>query len=274
MPITMQTNIPSLLTQRHLSKSQKYLSKNFERLSSGLRINSAADDAAGLAISESMTAQIRSFLVAERNAGDAISMSQTAEGSLGEMSSILTRMRELAIQSANGSNTTTDRSFLQTEFSQLQEELSRIQDSVKFNGRPLLATATSNITFQVGLDNVASDQITLTFGGVDLATLQAQSVGGADETAAQDSLAVIDSSLSAINTSRARFGAAMNRMDVTISSMQTMRLNLSAANSRIRDVDVAEETAQMSKNQILSQSGVAILAQANQLPALALSLLQ
>jgi flagellin len=276
MPIVVQTNVASLETQKNVNRTQSALAKSFNRLSSGFRINSAADDAAGLAISESMKTQIRSYVVAERNANDAISMTQTAEASLGEMHSILGRLRELAMQGANGSMTATDRGYLNTEFVALQDEMSRIQGSAKYNGKQLLNATATDITFQIGLDNVSSDQLTLTFGGLGLSSLlaTATNVGGASSTNSLSALSEIDNALTTISTLRARYGAAMNRLEVTTSSIQTMRLNLSAANSRIRDVDVAEETAMLSRNQILSQAGVSVLSQANQLPQMALSLLQ
>jgi len=274
MPIVTQTNVASLETQRNLGRTQLALSRSFNRLSSGFRINSAADDAAGLAISESMKAQVRSYTVAERNANDAISMTQTAEASLGEMHSILGRMRELAMQGANGAMSSTDRGYLNTEFTALKAELTRIQDSSKFNGKRLLSQTATSIVFQVGLANTASDQLAVTFGGLGLTTLLASttSVAGTTSNGSLTALGRIDAALSTVSTSRARFGAAMNRLDVVTSSIQTMRLNLAAANSRIRDVDVAEETATLAKNQVLSQAGVAVLTQANQLPQLALSL--
>ena len=276
MPIIVQTNVASLETQKNVNRTQSALAKSFNRLSSGFRINSAADDAAGLAISESMKTQIRSYVVAERNANDAISMTQTAEASLGEMHSILGRLRELAMQGANGSMTETDRGYLNTEFVALQEEMARIQGSAKFNGKHLLNATASEITFQIGLDNASSDQLTLTFGGLGLTSLltSGTNVSGASSTNSLTALSEIDNALTTISTLRARYGAAMNRLEVTTSSIQTMRLNLSAANSRIRDVDVAEETAMLSRNQILGQAGVSVLSQANQLPQMALSLLQ
>lgn len=275
MPINIQTNIASLATQKNLLQTHRSLSKSFERLSSGLRVNSAADDAAGLAISESMKVQIRSYVVAERNANDAISMTQTAEGALGEIHAVMGRMRELAMQAANGSMTSTDRGYVDTEFNALKLELNRIQGAAKFNGKELINATASSITFQIGLDNTASDQITVAFGGLGLTTLLAAStsVTGAGATGALTALGRIDSAIATVSTNRAKYGAAMNRLEVTTSAIQTMRLNLSAANSRIRDVDVAEETATLARNQILSQSGVAVLSQANQLPQLALNLL-
>jgi flagellin len=271
----IQTNTASLEAQKNLSYNQSALQVSFNRLSSGFRINSAKDDAAGLAISESLKAQIRSFTVAERNASDGISMAQTAEGALGEVHTILGRMRELAVQAANGSLTETDRGFLQTEFSSLQAEISRIQGSAKFNGRQLVGSVASSITLQVGLDNTGSDQIAVTLGGVSLATIAGSAVliSGSTASGALASLSTIDTAISDISTARSSFGAVMNRLETAQSSISTMRLNLSAANSRIRDVDVATETAILSRNQVLSQAGVSVLSQANQLPNLAMNLL-
>ncbi len=276
MALVIPTNVASLDAQRTLSRNSNALGKSFARLSSGFRINTAADDAAGLAISESMKAQIRSYTIAERNATEAIGMTQTAEAALGSMHDILGRMRELSIQSSNGSMTGTDRGYLDTEFSALKDEMARIQGSSKFNGKPLVATTGSQIIFQVGLNNTGSDQITLTFGGLALTQLLAATtnVAGATAGSALNSIGRIDAAIGIISTERAKYGAAMNRLDVTVSSIQTMRVNLSAANSRIRDVDVAEETSQLSRNQVLSQAGVSVLAQANQLPQMAMQLLQ
>jgi flagellin len=275
MALFIQTNVSSMEAQRNLGYNQSQLSASFNRLSSGFRINSAKDDAAGLAISESLKSQVRSFGVAERNASDGISMAQTAEGALGEVHSILGRMRELAVQSANGSLTETDRGFLQTEFSSLQAEITRIQGSARFNGRALVGSTAETLTLQVGLDNTASDQIAVTLGGVSLATISGSAtlISGSTTTGALASLSVIDAAISSVSTSRSSFGAIMNRLEVASSSIGTMRLNLSAANSRIRDVDVATETATLSRNQVLSQAGVSVLAQANQLPQLALGLM-
>jgi flagellin len=203
-------------------------------------------------------------------------MAQTAEGSLGEVHNILGRMRELAVQASNGSLTGTDRGFLQTEFSQLQQEITRIQGSAKFNGKQLLGSTANTITLQVGLQALSSDQIKVTLGGVSLATISGSAVALSGTTSANalSSLSTIDTAISNVSTARSSFGAAMNRLEVAQSNIQTMRLNLSAANSRIRDVDVAGETAQMSRNQVLSQAGLSVLAQANQLPQMALNLLR
>jgi flagellin len=276
MSLVIKTNIPSLQAQKNLQKSTAALNSSFDKLSSGLRISSAADDAAGLAISESMSTQIRSFTIAERNAQDAVSMVQTAEGALAEVHSIMGRMRELAMQGANGSLTSTDRGFLDTEYQQLKAEIGRIQQSAKFNGKELLSLNVSTIQFQIGLDDTQSDQLALTFGGFGLTSITGASnaVSGSGAASALAALGVIDDALSIVSTERAKYGASMNRLGTTISSIETMRLNLSAANSRIRDVDVASETAALARNQVLSQAGVSVLAQANQLPQLALNLLQ
>lgn len=273
MALYIQTNVSSIQSQKNLVTNQHNLLKSFNRLSSGYRINSAADDAAGLAISESMKAQIRSYTVAERNAGDGISMAQTAEGALGEIHNVLGRMRELSMQSANGSLTEQDREYVQSEYSQLQEEIGRIQGSAKFNGQSLVDADTLSITLQVGLNDDDNDKINIDFGGLDLADVTATSVSGADTTNALASLEAIDDAVRLVSTARSTFGAAMNRLEVATSSIQTMRLNLAAANSRIRDVDVADETALMSRNQVLTQAGVSVLAQANQLPQLAAGLI-
>lgn len=274
--IDVKSNISAMDAQQKLNSTQMAVNKSFEKLSSGYRINSAADDAAGLAISESMKSQIRSYTVAERNANDAVSMTQTAEASLGDMHDILGRMRELAMQASNGDMNQTDRGYIDTEFGSLKAEMGRIQGASKFNGQALVASAATNITFQIGLNNTASDQITLTFGGLALTTIlsTATNLGGATAGNALASLQVIDDAIQAVSSERAKYGATLNRLDVTVNSIQTMRLNITSANSRIRDVDVAEETANLSKSQVLAQAGVSVLAQANQIPQLALKLLQ
>jgi flagellin len=273
--LSIVTNVSSLNAQQNLQRTSSALQSSFQKLSSGMRINTAADDAAGLAISERMKTQIRSYVVAERNANDAISMVQTADGALGEVGGILGRMRELSVQSANGSMTSTDRGYLETEFKQLQAEISRIQGAAKFNEKPLLGTTASTVTFQIGLDNASFDQLAITFGGFSLTTLLSSStqVSGTTASASLAALSTIDNALQTISTERAKYGASMNRLQVTTDAIQTMRVNLSASNSRIRDVDVAEETSKLASNQVIAQAGVSVLAQANQLPQMALHLL-
>ena len=275
MALVIQTNVASLQSQKNLATSQASLQTSFNRLSSGNRINTAKDDAAGLAISESMKTQIRSFTVAERNAGDAISMAQTAEGALGEITNIVGRMRELAVQASNGALQSSDRAFIQTEFSNLQAETKRIMTSTKFNGKKLINSASSSEGFQVGINNTGDDRISISFGGIDLKTAMGTSTsvsGSADN--ARKALDTLDTALATVSTARARFGAAINRLEVTTSNIQTVRLNLSAANSRIRDVDVADETASLSRQQVLTQAGTSVLSQANSSPQAALSLIR
>lgn len=273
MAINIQTNYAALSAQKNLGQNQKLLAGSFQRLSSGYRVNSAADDAAGLAISESMKSQIRSYTVAQRNASDAQSMAQTAEGALGDVHDIMGRMRELAMQSSNGDLGSTDRGYINTEFKSLQNEVTRIQGSAKFNGKQLINATAATTTFQVGLNNVSSDQIAVTFGGVKLTSITANTTDLSTATGALNALATIDTAIQNVSTARSNFGTAMNRMDFATSNIQTMQLNITAANSRIRDVDVASETANLSRNQVLTQAGTAVLAQANQIPQLALSLI-
>jgi len=273
--LAIQTNVSSLEAQKNLSKNQSALMSSFNKLSSGYRINNASDDAAGLAISESMKSQIRSYTVDERNASDGISMAQTAEGSLGDIHDVLGRMRELGVQASNGSVTSTDRGYMQTEFGLLQAEVTRIQGSAKFNDKDLITASAQTVTFQVGLNNSASDQVSVTFGGLALTSLLASTtkIGGTTASSALASLSTIDTAIGSVSTARSKFGAAMNRLQVATSNFQTMRLNLSAANSRIRDVDVASETSAMTRNQVLTQAGISVLAQANQLPQSAFNLI-
>ena len=275
MALVIQTNVASLQAQKNLNHAQSSLQPSFNRLSSGNRINTAKDDAAGLAISESMKTQVRSFAVAERNAGDAVSMAQTAEGALGEITNIVGRMRELSAQASNGALQTSDRDFIQTEFTNLQAETKRIMTSTKFNGKTLITSASRVDGFQVGINNTSADRIAVTFGGIDLATVTstATKVSGSASNA-RSSLDTLDTALHTVSQARARFGAAINRLEITTSNIQTARLNISAANSRIRDVDVADETASLSRSQVLTQAGTSILSQANQSPQAALSLIR
>ena len=280
MALTVQTNVSSLGAQRNLYKNQKALNNSINRLSSGLRVNTAADDAAGLAVSESMKAQIRSYTVAERNASDGVSMAQTAEGALGQIHDILGRQRELAMQSSNGSLSNTDRGYLNTEYQQLNSEITRIQASTTFNGVALIGSGSATSTdFQVGLNAVAgTDNISVNFNNINLSAVTGSSIATlAGAQAALGTTAgtpgIIDAGIATVSSARAGFGAAMNRLDMATANIQTMRLNLSAANSRIVDVDVADETSSLSKNQVLTQAGVSVLAQANGLPQLAFGLI-
>ncbi len=274
MALVINTNIGSLNAQRNLSQSQDDLAKSMQRLASGLRINSAKDDAAGLAISDRMTSQIRGLNQAVRNANDGISLAQTAEGALQEVTNILQRMRELAVQSANGTNTTDDRTSLNSEFTQLQTEISRISSSTKFNGQVLLTGGYSvnKAQFQVGAD--ANQVISVQIRAATLAGLGVAANSVATAAGAQSTIANIDVAIRSVDSVRGDLGAVQNRFESTIANLSNISENLSAARSRILDADIAMETSAMTKNNILQQAGVSILAQANQTPQLALSLLQ
>ncbi len=274
MVLGLLTNMASLDVQNSLAKSQTALTASFDKISSGDRINTAADDAAGLAASETMKAQIRCYVVAEQNANNAVSMSQTADGALGQMHDVLGRMRELAMQSSNGSYSSADRDNIQQEYTALQAEMDRIKQSTTFNGVDLLNANAQPQTFQVGLTSDPNNQLQVGLSEVDLTGLMNSSVSGPDTTNAQASLKAIDDAIQTVSSQRATLGATMNRLSLVTQNIQTTRLNLTAANSRIRDTDVASEMATLSKNQILSQAGVSVLAQANQLPQLSLNLLK
>ncbi len=280
MALVINTNVASLIAQRNLAVNNSALSKSVQRLSSGLRINSAADDAAGLAISEKLTAQTRSIAVAIRNSQDGVSLSQVAEGGLTEIGSILTRMRELAEQSSNGTLDTSARSALDNEYSQLKSEIDRISNVTEFNGIKLLDGTQSGtgVTLQVGFQNTSNDRITF-FSGVGATDSSGLGITGAVGTIstaanAQSALTQIDSAISTVALRRGTLGAIQNRLDSTVSNLRVSSENLTAANSRIRDADFAYETAQFTKNQILVQAATSILAQANVLPQNALQLLR
>ncbi|NOU29313.1 MAG: flagellin FliC [Polyangiaceae bacterium] len=274
MAMFIRTNVASLEAQRHLSKTQTEQSATFQRLSSGYRINGAADDAAGLGISENMNAQVRSYAVAERNAMDGISMAETADGAAGQMHEILGRLRELAVQSSNGSLQTGDRTNLNTEFTSLRGEIDRISNVTKFNGQSLLSGTAANVDFQVGIGTSTDDKVSVSFGGVTSTTLGVNASVVDTSANAQSAITAIDSAISTLSTTREGFGSGINRLQSSVSNIQSMKTNLAAAHSRIKDVDVAEESAQLSRQQVLSQAGVSVLSQANQSPQLALSLLR
>lgn len=271
MGLSVNTNVMSLNAQRNLGKSQNLLAKAMQRLSSGLRINSAKDDAAGLGISDRMTSQIRGLNQAARNANDGISLAQTAEGALQESTNILQRMRELAVQSSNGTNSEADRTSLQAEVTQLINELDRIASDTKFNGIPLF-DGLFDATFQVGAD--ANQTITFSIDAADSSALGVNATNISTVEDAQTAIGDVDAAIVAIDTIRGTLGAVQNRFEYTIANLQNVSENLSASRSRILDADIAQETSEMTKNNILQQAGISILAQANQAPQLALSLLQ
>jgi flagellin len=267
MPQTINTNIASLNAQRNLNTSQTSLATSMERLSSGLRVNSARDDAAGLAIADRMNAQVRGINVAIRNANDGISLAQTAEGALATMTDALQRMRELAVQAQNGSNGTGDRINLDGEYQALSAEVTRIAAQTKFNGKAIVGADAGAQVFQVGANN--GDTLTITTATVATVTGDVLTAG-----AASTALDAIDTKLDAVNTNRATYGAAMSRFGMAIQNLQIAGENQAAARGRIMDADFAAETANLSRAQILQQAGTAMVAQANQLPQQVLQLLR
>jgi flagellin len=267
MALSINTNLLSLNAQRNLGTSQMSLATSMQRLSSGLRVNSAKDDAAGLAIANRMDAQIRGINVAIRNANDGISLAQTAEGALSTVTDALQRMRELAVQAQNGSNGTSDRANLDTEYQQLSAEITRIAAQTKFNGLAIIGANAGAQTVQVGANN--GDTLTIT-------TVAVTTVAGGVTTAAAASTAVaaIDTALDTITSNRATYGAAMSRFSMAINNLSIAGENQTAAKGRIMDADFAQETANLSRAQILQQAGTAMVAQANQQPQLVMNLLR
>ena len=274
MGLRVNQNIASINAQRNLAESSGRLQKSLQRLSSGLRINRASDDAAGLAISENFRAEVRGLSQASRNANDGISLLQIAEGALNESSGLLIRMRELAIQSANGTLGSSERSTINDEFQDLSSEITRIATVTKFNGIQLL-NSTSAITFQIGSEGTSSD--TISVSGVD-ATASAigitASIKVSTSSGATTALDTIDSAISQVASLRASFGSVQNRLESTIRSLAVAIENTAAAESRIRDVDFAAETAELTRNQVLQQAGVSILSQANVSTQTALTLIR
>ena len=312
MASTINTNVMSLNAQRNLTSSQAGLATTMQRLSSGLRVNSAKDDAAGLAIAERMQSQVRGMSVALRNANDAVSLTQTGEGALSKISDALQRMRELAVQSRNATNNDDDRASLQKEFAELQDEIKRVIDNTAFNGRKLLDGSSGNLDFQIGANTTSSDRISVTkidlvgtanqtdavstdttksTAEVVLATAYTRQsadaqgiyIGGfkngsttdkAGTTDIDAAINVIDKALDRVNEQRATFGAIQNRFNAVIESLQVNIENTSTSRGRIMDADFAAETANLARSQILTQAGTAMLAQANQTPQQVLALLK
>ncbi len=280
MAQVINTNIPSLNAQRQLNRSNSGLELALQRLSSGKRINSAKDDAAGIAIASRFTAQIRGYNQGTRNAADAISLAQTAEGALDEISNNLQRIRELAVQSANATNSTTDRAALNTEMKQLSAEITRISDT-QFNGKAILGNDAGSFKFQVGPDaDTTANQIKVTTNSVGgysgLRSITGDggtAVGISVESKALATISLVDKALTSLNTERANLGAVQNRFDSVIRNGENASANLSASRSRIEDADFAKETANLTKYQILQQAGVSVLSQANALPQSVLGLL-
>ena len=287
MPQTINTNLNSLNAQRNLSTSQSSLAMSMQRLSSGLRVNSAKDDAAGLAIAERMTSQVRGLNVSIRNANDGISMSQTAEGALGKVADSLQRMRELSVQAANATNSSSDKDSLDKEFGELSKEIQRVLGGTSFNGQHMLGTDAKAFTFQVGANTTSNDTIDITTTDL-TADASITAVAGTDNTGAaralidstasasviQGVINSIDTAISTVNDKRAMMGASQSRFDSVITNLQSSVENQTAARSRIMDTDFAAETANLSRAQILQQAGNAMVAQANQLPNQVMTLLR
>jgi flagellin len=287
VPQTINTNIIALNAQRNLSTSQSALASSMQRLSSGLRVNSSKDDAAGMAIAERMTAQVRGMNVAARNANDGISLAQTAEGALGKVSDSLQRMRELAVQSANATNSDSDKDSLDKEFGELSKEIQRVLGGTTFNGLTVLGADAGAQVFQVGANTTSNDTISITTTNM-TANADITAVAGTDNTGAgravidntasagdiRGVIGDIDTALDTINGERATLGASQSRFDAAISNLQISIENQSASRSRIIDTDFAAETANLSRANILQQAGNAMVAQANQLPQQVLTLLR
>jgi flagellin len=282
MAQTINTNVMSLNAQRNLSSTQSSLATTMQRLSSGLRVNSARDDSAGLAIAERMSAQVRGMNVGVRNANDAVSLAQTAEGALGRITDNLQRMRELAVQSANASNSAADRDNLNTEYVELASEVERVLNNTVFSSSTNLLNETKTLTFQVGAKNTEYDQVDIALvdlrAGTGMAAVltgkAAAGIGGAEATNSLTAMTDLDSAIDEITSSRARFGAAANRFESVIGALQTSSENAAASRGRIVDADFAVETANLSRTQILQQAGSAMLAQANQMPQMVMNLLR
>jgi len=272
MGLRVNSNTSSINAQRNLSNSTGNLQKSLQRLSSGLRITRAADDAAGLAISEGFRADVRSLNQAQRNANDGISLLQVAEGALNEVSGILIRQRELAIQAANGTLGSEERTTIDNEVQDLTNEITRISAVTTFNGTSVL-NATGSVAFQIGVDNTANDRISVTNVQASAGAIGVSALSVTSQAGAQSALAIIDSAISQVASLRAGFGTVQNRLESAIRSIAVAVENTSAAESRIRDVDFASETAELTRNQVLQQAGISVLAQANVSTQSALSLL-
>jgi flagellin len=275
MALVINHNMSSINAQRNLANTGRSLKSSFEKVSSGLRINKAADDAAGLGVAENLNAASRSAKVAMRNTNDGISVVQTAEGATSEVSNIVKRMRELAVQSSSETLASTERSYVQDEFAQLSSEVDRISAVTEFNGLQLTDGSDTSVSVQVGINNTANDRITITMGdlrstalGVDTTSMSLNSAASA-----QSAITALDTALNSINSIRSDYGAVQNRLGDSLVNMEVYDENLTAAESQIRDVDFASETAEMAKNQIMQQAGMSVLAQSGQAQQGILSLL-
>ena len=273
--ISINTNYGGLYAAKAAQDSQRVIDDAMTKLSTGKRINASKDDSAGQAIAMRLEGEIRGLAIASRNASDGQALIDTAEGALREAHNVLIRMRELAVQAANeGTMDTTERGYLQQEFNTLRSELDRIVNVTEYNGQKLVdGSISAGVNFQVGMKNTSNDRISVSIANTSSTKLGLNDEALSTATGAQKAIAALDTALQTINTERGTLGATQNRLEMTLSNLATMHENMAAGNSRIKDVDVAEETAAMSRNQILSQAGTSVLAQANQLPQSALSLI-
>lgn len=274
MAIIVNNNPASISAQRNLGVSTGSLTRSVERLSSGLRITRAADDAAGLGLSETLRAHIRSINQAVRNSSDGISLTQVADGAASTIGNLLARLRELASQSSSGTVGATERSYIDQEFVALRSEIDRIAQVTEFNGQALTSGSTISFTMQVGFKSGSGNTLSMDLNQLTIEALGISSVNVSSSANAQSALSNIDSAISAVATARAEYGSLQNRFEATIANLEISSENLTAAESRIRDADIAYETSQFTKNQVLVQTGIAVLAQANTLPQQALALLQ
>jgi flagellin len=274
MAIIVNNNPASISAQRNLGVSTASLGRSVERLSSGLRITRAADDAAGLGLSETLRAHIRSINQAVRNSSDGISLTQIADGAAATIGNLLGRLRELASQSSSGTVGATERSYIDQEFLALRSEIDRIAQVTEFNGQALTSGSSISFTMQVGFKSGSGNTLTMDLNQLTISALGISSVNVSTSANAQSALSNIDSAISAVATARAEYGSLQNRFEATIANLEISSENLTAAESRIRDADIAYETSQFTKNQVLVQTGIAVLAQANTLPQQALALLQ
>jgi flagellin len=279
MPLAINTNLGSITAQKHVSSNSRNLQQSIQRLSSGLRLNSSADDAAGMAVATGLRAQVGGYQQASRNANDAIAILQTAEGAYNTVSDNLMRMCELAVQAASDGLTDTERDYIQTEFADIQTDINRISSVTEYNGTKLLdgtAGSSGTMTFQVGTRNTGNDRITIDLKTIDTGAsslnVATGTTGVSSLGAAQSAIAEIDNAIDFLSTERTNIGSKLNKLDNAVTNLGTTVQNLSQATSQIRDVDIASESAAFASAQVLQQAGVSMLAQANQLPNLALRL--
>jgi flagellin len=274
MSLFVQTNVASLVSQDNFASTEIKLNKTMEQLSSGYKINSAADDAAGLGIASRLSAQVASFTSASQNANTAISMTQTADGGAAQIGDILTRLRQLAVEGANGTMSASDSANLNTEFQAQLNEVDQIANTTIYNGQNVLASPAAPASFQVGINTTASDTMTVNFGGADVAGLALTGATVATPAGSTTAINSIDAAIQSLSTIRAGFGAAMDGLQDVVSNLGSMSTNTSSALSQIQDVDVASATASLAQQQVLAQAGESVLSQANQMPQLAESLIR